>query len=120
MAFSSNRSSRAPMADINVTPLVDVMLVLLIIFMVTAPMLQEGVSVELPAAKGEPIEKAQQPEEIVISVSGVGSIFVNEKAVTEDQLASTVPRGDEGQNEQGCIFTRRQDCSLWSCGQNYG
>jgi biopolymer transport protein TolR len=90
MAFSSNRSSRAPMADINVTPLVDVMLVLLIIFMVTAPMLQEGVSVELPAAKGEPIEKAQQPEEIVISVSGAGSIFVNEKAVTEDQLASTV------------------------------
>ncbi|MGO8822702.1 MAG: biopolymer transporter ExbD, partial [Desulfomonilaceae bacterium] len=48
MAFSLNRSNRAPMADINVTPLVDVMLVLLIIFMVTAPMLQEGVSVELP------------------------------------------------------------------------
>jgi biopolymer transport protein TolR len=78
------------MADINVTPLVDVMLVLLIIFMVTAPMLQEGVSVELPAAKGEPIEKAQQRDEVIISVSGAGSIYVNDKAVTEDQLATVV------------------------------
>ncbi|MDA8406182.1 MAG: protein TolR [Deltaproteobacteria bacterium] len=90
MAFSLNRSSRAPMADINVTPLVDVMLVLLIIFMVTAPMLQEGVSVELPSAKGEPIEKAQQRDEVIISVSGAGSIYVNDKAVTEDQLATVV------------------------------
>ncbi len=55
MAFSANRTNRAPMADINVTPLVDVMLVLLIIFMVTAPMLQERISVELPSAKGEPV-----------------------------------------------------------------
>ncbi len=90
MAFSLNRSNRAPMADINVTPLVDVMLVLLIIFMVTAPMLQEGVSVELPTAKGEPIEKAQQRDEVIISVSGAGSIYVNDKAVTEDQLATVV------------------------------
>ena len=90
MAFSLNRSNRAPMADINVTPLVDVMLVLLIIFMVTAPMLQEGVSVELPSAKGEPIEKAQQHDEIIISVSGAESIYVNDKAVTEDQLATVV------------------------------
>ncbi len=90
MAFSLNRNNRAPMADINVTPLVDVMLVLLIIFMVTAPMLQEGVSVELPAAKGEPIEKAQQRDEVIISVSGAGSIYVNDKAVTEDQLATVV------------------------------
>ncbi len=90
MAFSLNRGGRAPMADINVTPLVDVMLVLLIIFMVTAPMLQEGVSVELPSAKGAPIEKAQQRDEVMISVSGAGSIFVNDKAVSEDQLATVV------------------------------
>ncbi|MGC8658280.1 MAG: protein TolR [Desulfomonilaceae bacterium] len=90
MAFSLNRGGKAPMADINVTPLVDVMLVLLIIFMVTAPMLQEGVSVELPSAKGEPIEKAQQRDEVMISVSGAGSIFVNDKAVSEDQLAKVV------------------------------
>ncbi|MDD3471787.1 MAG: protein TolR [Syntrophaceae bacterium] len=90
MAFSMNRQSRTPMAEINVTPLVDVMLVLLIIFMVTAPMLQEGVSVELPSAKGTPIEKVQQNDEIIISVSGTGEIFVNDKKTTEDQLAGLI------------------------------
>ncbi|MGD9818768.1 MAG: protein TolR [Desulfomonilaceae bacterium] len=90
MAFSMNRQSRTPMAEINVTPLVDVMLVLLIIFMVTAPMLQEGVSVELPSAKGTPIEKVQQNDEIIISVSGTGEIFVNDKKTTEDELAGLI------------------------------
>ena len=90
MAFSAHRTNRVPMADINVTPLVDVMLVLLIIFMVTAPMLQERISVELPSAKGEPVEKAQKEEEVIISVSEAGSILVNDKAVSEDQLASSV------------------------------
>ena len=95
MAFSANRINRAPMADINVTPLVDVMLVLLIIFMVTAPMLQERISVELPSAKGEPVEKAQKEEEVIISVSEAGSILVNDKAVSEDQLASSVLKRQE-------------------------
>ncbi len=90
MAFSMNRQSRSPMSEINVTPLVDVMLVLLIIFMVTAPMLQEGVSVELPQAKGTPLEKVQQNNEIIISVSGNGDIFVNEKKTTESQLAELI------------------------------
>ncbi len=90
MAFSMNKQSRAPMADINVTPLVDVMLVLLIIFMVTAPMLQEGVSVELPQAKGAPLDKVQQNDEIIISVSGNGEIYVNEKKTTESQLADLI------------------------------
>jgi biopolymer transport protein TolR len=78
------------MADINVTPLVDVMLVLLIIFMVTAPMLQEGVSVELPQAKGTPLEKVQQNDEVIISVSGNGDLFVNETRTTEAQLADVI------------------------------
>lgn len=90
MAFSMNRQSRAPMAEINVTPLVDVMLVLLIIFMVTAPMMQEGVSVELPQAKGTPLDKVQQNDEIIISVGGNNEIFVNEKKTTENQLADVV------------------------------
>ena len=54
MAFSSGGGS-GPMADINVTPLVDVMLVLLIIFMITAPLLTQGVKVDLPKAGAEPI-----------------------------------------------------------------
>jgi biopolymer transport protein TolR len=78
------------MSEINVTPLVDVMLVLLIIFMVTAPMMQEGVSVELPQAKGKPLEKQPQTEEVVIAVSGQGNIFVNEMAVQEDNLPEKI------------------------------
>lgn len=72
MSFSLNTGNRAPMAEINVTPLVDVMLVLLIIFMVTAPMMQEGVSVDLPEAKGAPITSEQTKKDIVISVSADG------------------------------------------------
>lgn len=86
MSFSLNTGNRAPMAEINVTPLVDVMLVLLIIFMVTAPMMQEGVSVDLPEAKGAPITSEQTKKDIVISVSADGKILVNETQVSEDKL----------------------------------
>ena len=90
MAFSMGSQRRTAMAEINVTPLVDVMLVLLIIFMVTAPMMQEGVSVELPQAKGAPLKKEQHAKEVVISVSGQGNIFVNDKAVQEDRLPAMI------------------------------
>lgn len=90
MAFQMSTNKKAAMSEINVTPLVDVMLVLLIIFMVTAPMMQEGVSVDLPEAKGSPIAKEQHSEEIVISVSGPSSIFVNDVAVPESELAHKV------------------------------
>jgi len=81
---------KTAMSEINVTPLVDVMLVLLIIFMVTAPMMQEGVTVDLPQAKGGPIAKEQSSEELVIAVSGPGNIFVNEVPVPEPQLADKI------------------------------
>ncbi len=90
MAFKMGGRNRAPMSEINVTPLVDVMLVLLIIFMVTAPMLQEGVSVELPAVKAQALTKRQQVEHIILSVSGQGQIFMNEAAVKMDDLATKV------------------------------
>ncbi|MGB6063657.1 MAG: protein TolR [Desulfomonilaceae bacterium] len=90
MAFSMSSQRRTAMAEINVTPLVDVMLVLLIIFMVTAPMMQEGVSVELPQAKGTPLKKEQQAKEVVIAVSGQGSIFVNDEQVQEDKLPEKI------------------------------
>jgi biopolymer transport protein TolR len=86
--MSTNK--KTAMSEINVTPLVDVMLVLLIIFMVTAPMMQEGVSVDLPQAKGSPIAKEQQSDEVVISVSGPNSIFVNDVQVPESELAQKV------------------------------
>lgn len=90
MAFTVQGKRRTAMAEINVTPLVDVMLVLLIIFMVTAPMMQEGVSVQLPQAGGKPIPTSQVADDIVVAVAQDGSIYVNDKPVTEDQLTHVV------------------------------
>lgn len=65
------RSKRAPMAEINVTPFVDVMLVLLIIFMVTAPLLASGVPVDLPDSRANALPEEQDPVTIVIASDGV-------------------------------------------------
>ena len=69
---------RKLMAEINVVPYIDVMLVLLIIFMVTAPMLSQGVEVELPNAAAEPLEQDQQDSEpLILSVDAAGSYYLN-------------------------------------------
>ena len=69
---------RKLMAEINVVPYIDVMLVLLIIFMVTAPMLSQGVEVELPDAAAEPLEQDQQDSEpLILSVDAAGSYYLN-------------------------------------------
>lgn len=67
---------RRSMSEINVVPYIDVMLVLLIIFMVTAPLLQQGVDVELPQAPANPLD-ADSPEPIVISVDRRGAMYLN-------------------------------------------
>jgi biopolymer transport protein TolR len=74
------------MAEINVTPMVDVMLVLLIIFMVTAPLLVAGVPVNLPDSKSGALDQAKQPLEI--SIDRAGTIFVGDEQVPEAQLAN--------------------------------
>ena len=74
--MSRSRSKRRPMADINVVPYIDVMLVLLIIFMVTAPMLMQGVQVELPTADADPVDN-QDPEPLIISIDSSGQLFLN-------------------------------------------
>lgn len=75
---------RAPMADINVTPFVDVMLVLLIIFMVTAPLLVTGVPVELPESRANALDQPQEPIEIAIDQSG--TVFIDGAQVTPSEL----------------------------------
>ena len=84
MAFASN-SGGGPMADINVTPLVDVMLVLLIIFMITAPLMSHKVKVELPQATLEAKPKIDQPP-ITLAVKANGQVYWNDEAVTRDAL----------------------------------
>ncbi len=77
---------RAPMAEINVTPLVDVMLVLLIIFMVTAPLLAAGVPVDLPQNRAAPLD--QQVKPIQLSIDRQGAIFIDDAPVAEAALAT--------------------------------
>ena len=79
------RGRRAPMADINVTPLVDVMLVLLIIFMVTAPLLTQGVPVNLPDSRAKPLDQEQQ-KPVEISIDRDGRIFLAKDEVDADAL----------------------------------
>ncbi|MBV8685603.1 MAG: biopolymer transporter ExbD, partial [Alphaproteobacteria bacterium] len=67
----ARRRRRSPMAEINVTPMVDVMLVLLIIFMVTAPLLVAGVPVDLPESKAKALDQEQKPVQISLDVAGV-------------------------------------------------
>src|SRR5687768_11822508 len=81
---SRGRSRRAPMSEINVTPLVDVMLVLLIIFMVTAPLLVAGVPVDLPESRAGSLDQQARP--VQIAMDGQGSIFIDDQPVTDAAL----------------------------------
>jgi biopolymer transport protein TolR len=99
---ASKGRSRAPMAEINVTPLVDVMLVLLIIFMVTAPLLTAGVPVNLPQSKAGALKQDKEP--VTVSIEKSGQIHIGEELVAEDAIGerfATLAR-----NEPPQIFLR--------------
>ncbi|MFN0219671.1 MAG: protein TolR [Hyphomicrobium sp.] len=80
------RARHAPMSEINVTPMVDVMLVLLIIFMVAAPLLQVGVPVDLPDSRGQQLAPPKT-EPLAVTVKENGDVFIGETQVTLDELA---------------------------------
>ena len=90
MAFSSGNDSGGPMAEINVTPLVDVMLVLLIIFIITAPLMQHKVKVELPKANLDQKENPSGPKTppITLAVTEDGTLYWNDEPVTKEILES--------------------------------
>lgn len=87
-----------PVSDINVTPLVDVMLVLLIIFMVAAPMMAAGVKVDLPTSNARPLEEPKAP--IVVSIDAAGTVYVNQAAVEGGNLVDLVARETGGDKER--------------------
>ncbi len=90
MAFRFGESDDlGDMAEINVTPLVDVMLVLLIIFMVTAPMLTQGLDVSLPEAEGKSFELASN-NPVKVTITAVGAVYVDGTAVGADNLELTL------------------------------
>ena len=84
MAFQFNRSKKGPMSEINVTPFVDVMLVLLIIFMVTAPLLTVGVQVDLPESAADSLPDDQEP--LTLSINSKGEIYIQEHQVTYQKM----------------------------------
>ena len=103
------RTRRAAMAEINVTPLVDVMLVLLIIFMVTVTLPAVGVPIELPESRANPVEET--PSQVTISINGEGRVFIENEVVpvgglpealaaidrnAGGELPTVVLRGDRG------------------------
>jgi biopolymer transport protein TolR len=101
---------RAPMAEINVTPLVDVMLVLLIIFMVTAPLLASGVPIELPDSRANALD--QQPDQVTIAIDREGFIYVDDSLVERGAFPAAVERIACGSRADAPLITLRADRTL--------
>ena len=107
----SKRLRASPMSDINVTPLVDVMLVLLIVFMVTAPLLTVGISVDLPQTKGKALSEQKEP--LTVTINGDGKLFLQNTEVKMESLIAQL-NGITDANPETRIYVRG-DKSL-----NYG
>ncbi len=88
MAFDLKRSDREPMSEINVTPFVDVMLVLLIIFMVTAPLLTVGVQVDLPETSADTLPEESEP--LTLTINSKGEVFIQETKIEFDNLITKI------------------------------
>ena len=88
MAFNLKRSEREPMSEINVTPFVDVMLVLLIIFMVTAPLLTVGVQVDLPETSADTLPEESEP--LTLTINSKGEVFIQETKIEFENLIKKI------------------------------
>ena len=88
MTFKLGRSDKEPISEINVTPFVDVMLVLLIIFMVTAPLLTVGVQVDLPETSADTL--AEETEPLTLTINSKGEIFIQESKVEYEKIIAKI------------------------------
>ena len=105
MAMETN--SDRLMSDINVTPFVDVMLVLLIIFMVTAPMMVQGVDVALPEATSKPLESETEP--LIITIDKNNEIYINDYQVSLGFLQEKLVKVLEGRSDREVYFRADKD-----------
>ena len=91
-------NGRTTMSEINVTPLVDVMLVLLIIFMITAPLIQQGVKVNLPEAKAAPVEATDK--KLVLSIDAQKRVFIGEAEIPLEELEEKLKANAKAQADK--------------------
>ena len=103
MAFGTQDDSDDVMNEINMTPLVDVMLVLLIIFIITVPVMKHAVNIDLPRASNEALNA--KPEAVRLSVDATGSYFINDAPIADETLASRL-REAAAQNPQPELHIR--------------
>ncbi len=98
MSSGGGGKGRSTMSEINVTPMVDVMLVLLIIFMVTAPLIQQGVKVNLPDARAAPVEATDQ--KLVLSVDAARQVYIGEAPVPLEELEEKLRNNAKAQADK--------------------
>lgn len=106
MAVLQPSAARRPMSEINVTPFVDVMLVLLIIFMVTAPMMQQGIDVNLPETTTQALRIQDEP--LILSVDSKGKYFLGRREVAPAELAEKLEAIFDGRDSKE-IFLRADE-----------
>jgi biopolymer transport protein TolR len=104
------RGSRAPMADINVTPLVDVMLVLLIIFMVTAPLMKAGIPIQLPSSRAKALDA--KPQAVTVTLDREGRLYLDDAELAPGELADRVAALPKGADGHAPLVTLRADKGL--------
>ncbi|MFT4194987.1 ExbD/TolR family protein [Ottowia sp.] len=103
MAFSDRENDDDVMSEINMVPLIDVMLVLLIIFIVTVPAMKHSVNVELPRASNE--KELLKPETLNLSVKADGSYYLDDQPIADDQLAARM-KAESGKQPQPDLHIR--------------
>lgn len=109
MGVKNNNEGNTVLSEINVTPFVDVMLVLLVIFMVTAPILYQGVDVNLPKVESKPMPAAEREKKIVVTINDKGEIFIEKEKYTLSSLRVEIRRliVNQGKRiEDGDVFLR--------------
>jgi biopolymer transport protein TolR len=98
-----------PLSEINVTPFVDVMLVLLIIFMVTAPLMQQGIDVDLPETSTQPLRVKDEP--LIVSVKKDGTYYVGRKEIPPEELQSKLEAIFDGRDSKEVFLRADQDAA---------